>query len=105
MSGRLNKYFHQTASWRKSANSFDDYGNPEREAPINIPCRIEKRITIAKDTSGREKTSTILCYIEPQEGITCAEDIMGGAINGMDIISVKEITDGLGKIVGYEVSL
>ncbi len=105
MSGRLNRYFHQKASWRKSASTFDDYGNPEREAPITIPCRIEKRITTTKNNLGREQTSTMICYIEPQEGIENAEDLMDGTINGLDIISAKEMIDAQGTIIGYEVSL
>jgi hypothetical protein len=96
---------HQKASLRLKTGT-DAYGQPELTSIGDmIDCRIEKRLTTTKDNLGRELTSTIVCYMEPVNGVTAAEDLIGGTINGMDILSVKEMVSADGKVIGFEVSL
>ena len=82
----------------------NDYGEPQRTIAM-IDCRIEKRIRLTQDQTGRDVTSTMTVYIAPQEGVTGCEDLIGDTINGIPILQATEMTDSNCKIIGYEVML
>lgn len=103
MSGRMHRYLNQRATWGRQTGT-DNYGVPERTTDM-IDCRIEKRIRLTQDQSGRDVTSTMTVYIAPQEGVSDCADLMGDTINGMPILSVTQMTDAHGEIIGYEVML
>ena len=102
MSGRLNRYLNQTATWSKRTG-INDYGEPVYELQSEpLTCRMEKRIRNVTDNTGREIVSTMTIYIAPDR-VESADKLAGDRIAGMTIQQVTELTDAYGTVIGYEV--
>lgn len=103
---RMSVYLRQTATYEavkydSDGNPvLDEYGKPEYEAPVTVKCRKEKYHTKAATGYGQFINYSSTYYLDER-----IKPKIDDKLDGHLIQDVHEYVDGIGVLVGYEVTV
>lgn len=106
MATRLTKYLRQTAQFEavtvgpNGKPSLNDYGEPAYAGAITVRCRKEPYKAVEGSISGQYVEYSYTYYLD-----NSVQPKVGDKLDGMVVQQVTDYIDGLGKLVGYEVSV
>lgn len=90
----LNDYFNQTAEFQKKAGT-NQRGVTLFEKAILIECRLEQKHNLIKKSDGETVETDYICYLD-------TEISTGDKLNGLTVVSVSNMVNLDGEIIGYK---
>lgn len=94
---RMARYLNQTVVWQRRTGK-DAYNKPQYADAVDIPVRVEGKIRLVRDSLGNEVVSNTTAFCQSP---VKALDLLGGK----PVLTVADMVDGDGEVVGWEVYL
>jgi len=90
----LNDYLNQTAELLHKTGT-NQRGQPVFSESVTIPCRIQKKHTLIRKSDSEIISAEHICYLADKVET-------GDKINGLTVISVNDMVNFDGEIIGYK---